>query len=176
MIAYLDRKRATCRPKTDKTKVHLRCIMGHVFVRTPVDLVRFRGRCQHCVGRILIPGVNDLATVRPDIAAWWHPTHNGDLTPNMVKPGSQIEVWWQCEDGHAFPGRVDYRCDQKKRTCPVDTGRLLLTGVNDLATREPALVKDWDYERNGFGPSEVVPGAKPHAWICKYGHTQQAAP
>ena len=30
----------------------------------------------------LIPSVNDLATVRPDLAKEWHPTKNGHLTPN----------------------------------------------------------------------------------------------
>jgi hypothetical protein len=156
-------------------KVHLRCIKGHTFIRTPVDLLRSRGRCPTCVGHILVPGANDLATVRPDIAAWWHPTLNGDLTPDMVKRGSDLEVWWQCDDGHAFLARVNYRCKQKKRTCPVDTGRMLLIGTNDLATKEPALAKDWDRERNGFSPSEVVPGTKPYAWTCKNGHTQHTS-
>ena len=33
----------------------------------------------------LIPGENDLATLFPEIAAEWHPTKNGELSPNDVQ-------------------------------------------------------------------------------------------
>jgi Probable Zinc-ribbon domain len=37
-----------------------------------------------------------LAEVRPELAAEWHPTKNGDLTPYYVLPGSAAKVFWQC--------------------------------------------------------------------------------
>ncbi|MET3206231.1 UNVERIFIED_ORG: hypothetical protein ABIB21_003050 [Arthrobacter sp. UYEF13] len=154
------------------TVIHLRCNNGHSFHRTPAKLVEAGGRCQTCRGKILIPGSNDLATVRPDVAAWWHQTKNGLLTPKQIKAGSETKVWWTCLDGHAFETTPAYLSRQKKPTCPADTGRLLIPGENDLATTEPDLVKDWDHESNGFGPEAVVPGTGPRAWICKYGHTQ----
>lgn len=157
------------------TKVNLRCPYGHQFTRTPAKLVETNGRCQKCCGKVLISGTNDLATRRPDVAAWWHPTRNGTLMPNQLKPGSETKVHWLCPDGHEFDTTPAYLCGQKKLTCPVDTGRLLVSGVNDLATKEPALVMDWDYERNGFGPHDVVPGAGPYIWTCKYGHTQPSS-
>ncbi|MCD5341017.1 zinc-ribbon domain-containing protein [Arthrobacter sp. AK04] len=154
------------------TIIHLRCPNGHSFSRTPAKLVEAGGRCQTCHGKILIPGTNDLASARPDVAVWWHPTKNGPLTPDQVKPGSETKVWWMCPEGHSFDETPAYRCGQKKATCPVTTGRLLLPGVNDLATKEPDLVKDWDYEGNGFGPETVVPGTGRWTWTCKYGHSQ----
>lgn len=157
------------------TVVHLRCPAGHQFTRTPAKLVGAGGRCQKCQGKILIPGTNDLAAVRPDVAAWWDWTKNGLLTPNQIKAGSETPVWWMCPDGHAFETTPAYMCGQKKPTCPADTGRLLVPGENDLATKEPDLVKDWDYERNGSAPDAVVPGAGPRSWICKHGHTQIAS-
>lgn len=155
-----------------KILVHLRCPIGHSFSRTPAKLVASGGRCQTCVGKILIPGTNDLATVRPDLAAWWHWEKNGQLTPDQVKPGSETPVWWLCSDGHAFPSSPAYMCGQAKLTCQVDTGRELIPGVNDLATKEPDLVQDWDYDKNGFWPDMVVPGTTARTWTCKYGHTQ----
>jgi hypothetical protein len=154
------------------TTVYLRCPEGHSFHRTPAKLVEAGGRCQKCHGKILIPGTNDLATVRPDVAGWWHPTKNGALTPDHIKPGSENIAWWMCPDGHEFDSTPAYLCGQKKPNCPADTGRLLIPGKSDLATKEPDLVKDWDYEKNGFGPEAVVPGTRPRVWTCKHGHTQ----
>ena len=58
---------------------------------------RYRGSgCPYCSGRRLLPGLNDLATRRPEVAAQWHPTLNGPLTPSDVMPGSGVGVWWKC--------------------------------------------------------------------------------
>ncbi|WP_456509156.1 zinc-ribbon domain-containing protein [Arthrobacter sp. TE12232] len=152
-----------------------RCPIGHQFARTPAKLVASGGRCQTCHGRILIPGVNDLATLRPDVAAQWNYDRNGTLTPDQVKPGSDKKVWWRCQNGHSFFESVAYRCSYPKLTCAVETGRILVPGVSDLATREPLLVQDWDYDRNSCGPGEIVPGTTKHCWTCPAGHTQYAS-
>lgn len=52
------------------------------------------------------PGFNDLETVEPKVAAQWHPTLNGQLTPRMVTAGSRRKVWWQCPEGHVWNGRL----------------------------------------------------------------------
>ncbi|MFR6377400.1 MAG: zinc-ribbon domain-containing protein [Oscillospiraceae bacterium] len=44
-------------------------------------------------------GFNDLAAKAPDVAAQWHSTLNGNLTPEMVTPGSHRRVCWQCPRG-----------------------------------------------------------------------------
>ncbi len=43
---------------------------------------------------------NSLATLNPELASEWHPTKNGDLTPEKVMPGSGKNVWWKCNKGH----------------------------------------------------------------------------
>ena len=53
-------------------------------------------------GHNLKPGVNDLATVSPKVAAEWHPTKNGDLKPTDVTAGSSKKVWWLCRRGHEW--------------------------------------------------------------------------
>ena len=157
-----DRKVTQVSAGNSKDNIHLRCDKGHAFIRTPANLVSTEGRCPTCHGRTVVPGVNDLATLRPDVAAWWHPNKNGELTPEMVTPGSGRKVWWLCDDGHEFPATVDYRCRQKNKTCPVDTGWWLHTGVNDIATKEPDLVTDWNSAMNGIQPSQTV--ATNHPW------------
>ena len=42
----------------------------------------------------MIKNNNSLADVYPNLAKEWHPTKNGDLTPEMVTPDSDKIVWW----------------------------------------------------------------------------------
>lgn len=152
-------------------KIHLRCAAGHCFIRTPAKLVS-RPFCPVCDGRTVAAGLNDLPTTHPHVASWWHPSKNGLLKSSDVKAGSEKYAWWLCPDGHEFQQTVDYRAKEPRQKCPVDTGRLLLTGVNDLATKHPDLIPDWDHERNDVDPTQVVPGTKKRWWTCKHGHTQ----
>src|SRR5580700_6003652 len=57
---------------------------------------RVRGaRCPFCTNRY--PSVtNSLASLRPDVAAEWHPTRNKALRPKDVVAGSARRVWWKC--------------------------------------------------------------------------------
>ena len=54
--------------------------------------------CAICCGLIVVEGINDLATKRPEIAKEWHPTKNGDLKPTQVTCKSNKKVWWLCLD------------------------------------------------------------------------------
>ena len=38
--------------------------------------------CPYCAGRKVLPGFNDLAALRPDLAVQWHPTLNKGLRPS----------------------------------------------------------------------------------------------
>lgn len=40
---------------------------------------------------------NNLLARYPLIAQKWHPTKNGNLTPEMVRPGSKTKIWLRCE-------------------------------------------------------------------------------
>ena len=62
-------------------------------------------------------GFNDLETLRPHIAKYWHPTKNGDLKPSMVTVGSVKKVWWTCEFGHEFKTSVQTKC--RSVVCPI---------------------------------------------------------
>ncbi len=61
---------------------------------------------------------NTLTLKRPDLAIEWHPTANGDLTPDGVAPGSPRYAWWQCRTcGHAWRARINARSTGSG--CPV---------------------------------------------------------
>ena len=46
-----------------------------------------------------------------DIAAQWHPTRNGTLTPDQIVAGSHRKVWWKCPVGpdHEWEASLDRR-------------------------------------------------------------------
>jgi hypothetical protein len=148
-----------------KLRIGWRCRRGHRFTRTPFNLVRSNGHCGPC---------QSLAVRQPDVAAQWNYERNGSLTPEDVAPSSTKTVWWRCPEGHEFPQMVVSRCKYPKLTCSVETGKVLLRGVSDIASRVPQLMVDWDFGSNTCRPDERVPGDEKYKWTCPAGHTLDA--
>ena len=123
----------------------------------------------------LVPGVNDLATLRPDIAADWDYEKNGGLKPSDVTALSGRKVWWKCRRNHSWAARIQDR--STNCGCPFCGGRRVLAGFNDLATLRPDIAAQWDYEKNGaLQPSQVTLCSGIHVWWkCEHGHSWRAA-
>lgn len=105
-------------------KVWWRCPLGHDFTAVIGQRTVQGTGCPYCAGRKVLPGFNDLAAVEPKIAAQWHPTLNGTLTPEMVTVGSSRRAWWQCSDGHVWKARISARTGPLKSGCPVCAGKV----------------------------------------------------
>lgn len=107
-----------------KRKVWWRCEKGHEWQAAVAAWVRSHSDCPYCTGRKVLPGFNDLATVAPQVAAQWHSTLNGALTPEMVTVGSHAKGWWQCPDGHIWKAIIYARAGPQKTGCPVCAGNV----------------------------------------------------
>ena len=156
-------------------KVWWKCIKGHEW-KTTVNC-RSRGEgCPYCKHKIPIPGETDLATMSPDIASEWHPRKNGRLTPRDVTMYSNKKVWWKCQYGHEYEARISNRT--RKRGCPYCSGRLVIPGINDLATLAPALAEQWHPTKNeDLKPDQISPQTNRIVWWqCRFGHEWQASP
>lgn len=95
------------------------CKKGHSYEAAVVSRTSRGDGCPYCSGRYAIEGETDLLTVRPDIAALWHPTKNG-RSPNQVSAGSGTEVWWLGECGHEWEGTVNEMTQKKSiNLCPI---------------------------------------------------------
>ena len=131
--------------------------------------------CPYCAGLKPVKGVNDLATTDPDIAKQWHPTLNGDITPHDVSRGSIKKYWWLGGCGHIWDASVSSRV--KGSGCPYCKGRKPIKGVNDLATVNPVLAKEWDKERNGgLTPDMFLPYSRTKVWwLCSCGNSWETA-
>lgn len=117
---------------------------------------------------------NNLRSLYPSIAEEWHPTENGTLTPDMVTAKSSIKVKWICPRGHTYPMEIGKRTTG--RSCPICSNQLIVSGINDLQTRNPVLAKEWS-PNNKKKASEVAPFSHTkYLWICSKGHEYPASP
>ncbi|MBV6762642.1 zinc-ribbon domain-containing protein [Rhodococcus opacus] len=82
-------------------KIWWMCDEGHAWIDTPNSRTCKGTRCPYCQGQRVLVGYNDLLTVRPDLAAQWHPNRN-TFAPDEVTCGSNRHIWWQCEKGHEW--------------------------------------------------------------------------
>lgn len=97
-------------------KVWWICNMNHRWQASIVS--RTKGsKCPYCSGICVIRGKNDLATLRPDIAAEWNDEKNGELKPCNLKIKSNKKVWWKCKNGHEWQAIISNRTN-KNQGCP----------------------------------------------------------
>ena len=110
----------------------------------------------------------------PKVAALWHPTRNGDLTPAQIMPHTHKRYWWQCAKGHAW--QVSPPALIMGGGCPYCAGKRAIPGETDLVTLRPDLAAQWDRERNGaLTPERVSPGSTKNVWwLCTLGHSYQS--
>jgi len=57
----------------------------------------------------LFPGLQSskkYASDYPLLVLEWHPTKNGNLTPDDYLHKSGKKVWWKCEYGHEWDARI----------------------------------------------------------------------
>ena len=86
-----------------------RCDQGHVWDAIISNRTGRGSGCLYCSGRRVLAGDNDLATHKPDLVEQWHPTLNGDLTPDQVSRGSSKKAWWRCDKGHVWEAIISSR-------------------------------------------------------------------
>lgn len=122
---------------------------------------------------------NSLENTNPELAKEWNYEKNKTLTPSDVTKMSGQKVWWKCLKGHEWEASINNRSRGNK--CPFCTGKSVLTGFNDLATLNPNLASEWNYERNKglvdkrgrdvSVPEKVTVNSQQKVWWkCSEGH------
>jgi hypothetical protein len=148
----------------------------HEWKATPASRSGDReGGCPVCLNRIVVTGLNDFATVWPDLAREWHTTKNGTTLPSEISPGTSTnKYWWICKKGHEFLQTVNARTNLKAG-CPYCTNQKVLRGFNDLLTVRPDLAAEWHTELNeNLAPSDVVSGSRSKVWWQCSKHSNHA--
>lgn len=178
LAKFWDRSKNSVLPNDVYAGTHkrywFRCAAGHSFQQQLFSHVRLKGSCPICAGRRILPGVNDLVTFAPAVAAEWHPTKNSK-SPEQLSPGFNGKVWWLGKCGHEWEASPNRRV-HSGQGCPVCANLKLVVGVNDLETTHPNIARQWDPIKNKKGPSEVVWGTHQQVWwLCDLGHSWRTA-
>ena len=116
---------------------------------------------------------NSLKDTRPDVVEKWHPTKNGNLTPDMFTKDSHYEAWWQCRDCGKEWKRKIQGMTQNINGCPIcskiqmsETKRKLsVQQKGSLAEKMPELAQEWHKTKNGdLTPNDVAVGSNKIVW------------
>lgn len=146
--------------------------LDHQWDATPNARTVGRG-CPFCAGK-RVADSNRLSTNYPGVAREWHPTKNGDLTPDGFTVASNMKVWWRCHEGHEWEAVISSRTTLECG-CPFCAGKRV-TDANRLSILNPDLALQWHPFRNGnLNPDEVANASGKRAWwVCEEGHEWEA--
>jgi Probable Zinc-ribbon domain len=135
---------------------------------------RVKQGCPFCAN-MRVSSTNSLAAIAPEIAAEWHPTKNGKLTPRDVIAGTPRRAWWRCPKApdHEWTATIANRVGGSG--CPYCVNRRLCAS-NSLAAVYPKIAAEWHPTKNGtLTPRDVVGGTTRHIWWrCAFGHVWSA--
>lgn len=148
----------------------------HEWEASIVSQLKAKG-CPHCLPRSHYVCVHrSIVTTHPDVAAQWHPTRNGDLTPDKILAGSTKKYWWLCPNTcpegcpHEWEAFVSNRCGSGKHGCPYCSSSfqykvcihtsIVGTHQAEAAQWHPTKNGDLRPENFSFGSERVV------WWLC----------
>lgn len=97
-------------------------------------------KCPICSGARVIEGINDLNTLKPELASEW--SEENEIKPTEVSIGSHKKVIWKCKLGHEWIATVKSRTSNRTG-CPYCSHNKVLAGFNDLATLFSEVADEW---------------------------------
>jgi hypothetical protein len=122
-----------------------------------------------------LEGFNDLATVNPKVLEEWDREKNVGLEVSKISAFTEKKAWWLCPLGHSYQQMVRNKAIVGSG-CPVCSGKEVLVGFNDLASKRPDLLNLWDFRKNAeLEPTTVTVSSSTRAWWqCEKGHSWQS--
>jgi len=159
---------STIKKGSNKKALWICNICGNEYEMMIIDKTEGRG-CPYCSNHRIKKGFNDLSTTNPEIVEEWDYKKNDELgiKPDEVVNGSNKKVWWICKTCNgSYQMRISNKCN-RGFGCPFCSGHKVLKGYNDLSTKRPDLLKEWNFKKNNIKPNEVSEGSNKKVWwIC----------
>ena len=144
----------------------------HTWTTSPYLRIYKNERCPECYNRRTIAGRNDLATTHPGIAAQLV----DQSLATTINYNSSTPIEWRCDIHTGFTWKASpFNRAVVHSGCPVCANRVVLTGVNDLATTHPTIAAQLQNQQLAtqvtFGSGKVVtwqcPTDSTHTWASE---------
>ena len=118
-------------------------------------------KCPICSGARVVKGINDLATLKPELAVEW--SKKNILKPTEVSIGSHKKIVWKGKCGHEWIATVKSRAISNTG-CPYCSHNKILEGYNDLASQMPQVAAEWSEKNYPLMPNQVTVFANRKVW------------
>jgi hypothetical protein len=148
--------------------------LGHEW-KTKVCVRTSGSNCPICSAKRYPSHEQSLFVISPDLCRSWHPTKNGDLTPDQVFPYDSRKVWWRCELGHEWQTPVKQRTGGSG--CHSCAHTRLKPGES-LGDRNPSFLNQWHPTKNKtISPKMLMPNSHQKVWWrCENNHDWKMDP
>jgi hypothetical protein len=146
--------------KFSNKKVNWKCTLGHKWRVSINSRSTFQSGCPICSGQKILKGFNDLASINPSLAnqaVGWNPSEAAQWSHKLET--------WKCDLGHTYKARIADRSSGDG--CPFCIGKKVLSGFNDLETKNPSLARQafgWDPKTVSEFSNKIL------IWQCQEGH------
>jgi Zn finger protein HypA/HybF involved in hydrogenase expression len=128
--------------------------------------------CPFCFGRrgvIHSDGRNSMKNTHPQLAAEFHTTLNGTLTPDNTLANTRKKIVWVCSTcDHVWKNTGGHRVN-RNQGCPVcEHGDLHSDQRNSMRNTHPHLAEDFHPTKNGtLTPDTIIAGTTTMLhWLC----------
>ena len=118
-------------------------------------------KCPICSGKRVVKGINDLATLKPELVKEW--SDKNILKPTEVSIGSHKKIIWKCKLGHEWEATVKSRT-LNHTGCPYCSNNKVLIGFNDLASQLPKVAAEWSERNYPLKPTMVTAYSNQKVW------------
>ena len=163
--------------------IHIRCCNGHELHKSAHTITHYKtdinGKfyCRECKKQQLIKvdkeringiTIKEFCKKNPKykhIISEFDTEQNAKngYTIDNITIGSEKPLHWICKNKHHYVTGA-YNRIRRGSNCPYCSGTKLLRGFNDLASQNPEILKDWDYDKNKVKPDEVFQHSKRKVW------------
>jgi G:T-mismatch repair DNA endonuclease (very short patch repair protein) len=161
-----------------KSRINLwfKCVNGHEYQMIVAHKTAIVNTCIECRKSVinkrkLKKKENCLKITHGHIAEEFHPTKNGELTPENISYGSDIKIHWICKKKkHEWVSSVAKRTrhDRDNQVCPMCRKEKDIY-ENSFGYNNEDLLDEWDNEKNtGIDPYKISQNSRVSVWWkCK---------
>ena len=118
-------------------------------------------KCPICSGARVVTGINDLSTLKPELASEW--SDKNEKKPTEVMAFANSKAWWKCRTcGYEWNTLISTRSGSSK--CPCCSGYTFIKGKNDLKSTHPQIAEEWSEKNFPLKPNEVNAKSRKNVW------------